>query len=188
MDIARPLYAMPTIHWLVALNSLLVFILGDVHRGNTDRSLQWITAPHSVLVESYHTYELCVLNLDASKYDIKKSIHLQPACEHLKDPWFESIPHRCWLGSRQQRIDDGVCVAKRLHINCRPLQNRTGFWKHWANLPPPVYEGSRATPASQRMGYAGITMKATRAAGFEILGFAGDRCVGSYPAKGICDY
>ena len=74
----------------------------------------WELAPRIVLEDAYFPYELCLLdNARNEVFDTSKTIHEQPSCTDFIDPLLNLIPKRCWLGSRQQRVDDGVCVKPK---------------------------------------------------------------------------
>ena len=128
---------------------------------HTISSPEWAMADDVTLEKIYFPYELCVLR-NAHKFDSAKSIHKQPLClPQLTTPLL-NISTRCWLGSKQQRGHDGVCVKSSK--SCTPLSDRKGFWKHWKNLPA----------STSKLGYEGDFVNAIKFLEFNILLFTGD--------------
>ena len=143
----------------------------------------WKIAPENVLLNSYLPYEYCILqNAKNGIFDNNKDVHHQPQCKHLIDPWFNSLPQRCWLGSRQQRIDDGICLKPRLSANCRSLREREGFYKYWSHL-----ERSQLDKNSNAA-FASELAAIVKQAGFNTLGFGGDSMAIQLSQRFACEF
>eukprot|EP01041_Mallomonas_annulata_P013304 gene13304-28185_t len=139
---------------------ILIILLSSFIRNF--QSYTWDYAPKNILEETYFPYEMCILN-SPELYNVSETPHSQSRCKHKLDSRLASIPKRCWLGSRQQTADYGMCLNK--YWGCLPLANRTGFWKHWSDLP-------KSFKSSQ--GYEIDFLSAIKAAKFEMVAFTGD--------------
>ena len=137
----------------------------------------WELAHDGDLQEMYYPYELCVLKLaQTGLYDNKKDIHHQDKCYHVLYEQFNGLDKRCWLGSRQQRIDVGVCVTSLQYVQCTPLVNRTSFWKRWDDLKAP----------SNMLGFAEHFLDTAHRRGFRGVVFAGDSMAVQYGQRLAC--
>lgn len=110
-------------------------------------SYQWTPMEHDKVNSVYFSYELCVLRLNDTTYDHSATIFAQPTCLHLladsSNP-LRQISQRCWLGGKQQRQDDGICVGKqggsivrrgKKNQYCFSLNDRRGLLYQWSGLP-----------------------------------------------------
>ena len=125
----------------------------------------WDRAPRSILESNYFPYELCVL--DSKFYNYSENIHQQSHCLKLVNDLMKSFHSRCWLGSRQQTADYGICVNP--DWGCMALANRTGFWKYWSSLPTSTFASIYGNA-----GYAYELLNTIHNLGFTTVAFAGD--------------
>lgn len=134
----------------------------------------WEPMTETQLQTIYFDYEICILKLRSEQYYYNYTIFNQPACNHLlqlksstssssssatlsgskldKVNNIQSIHKRCWLGAKQQRQDDGLCIGKPVHLltehekrryssttkerkYCIPLNQRLSFWNLWSHIP-----------------------------------------------------
>lgn len=125
----------------------------------------WEKAPDDVLSKYYFPYERCVLERSIkNQLEPKSNIHDQTVCEGHKEGHLLQLHRRCWLGSRQQRIDDGACIFPRKFVYCRKLSQRQGFWYHWKGLSSPF----------SRFGYEGELLETLQQKNFNSIVFMGD--------------
>lgn len=112
-----------------------------------DLGYHWVPMTEEDLHKHYSSYERCVLSLDDLSYDYKSTIFAQPKCVHLlqdTSKYMKDISTRCWLGGKQQRQDNGICVGMkggskgvtkdRKGQTCFALSDRPSIWKHWKGL------------------------------------------------------
>ena len=71
---------------------------------------QWVDASNPNVQLAYFPYEWCVLQLAPDEYDLTKTIFAQPKCVHLlnEDNQLKNVDKRCWLGAKQQRLDEMI--------------------------------------------------------------------------------
>jgi hypothetical protein len=129
---------------LALLAVLLLFLVVSSSDANVDISLRdehgttlsWEVAPKEEISKHYFAYEVCVLEQANLLNDQNKSqtIHNIEGCLHLVDDRLSKLNKRCWLGSRQQRIDNGICIYPRQFIYCRRVHQRPGLFSFWKGL------------------------------------------------------
>jgi hypothetical protein len=155
-------------------------------------SIKWTDMSQSEFAAQFLPYEQCVLNLNDSTYNYDRNIFQQPACSHLMKQGTVShqvlhgVSCRCWLGGKQQRQDDGICVgrqnqntsssAHRPHHkqHCISLQERKSLWKTWKGL---------SVQISPTVDFLNTILESK----FELLFFIGDSMVIQLAQRLLCN-
>eukprot|EP01033_Poteriospumella_lacustris_P009911 gene9910-7099_t len=134
----------------------------------------------------YFPYERCVLGLSDADYDKSATIFKQPACMHHLNTdslLMSKISDRCWLGGKQQRQDDGICVGNtggsdvirgRKKYRCYSLSERPSLLYGWHGLPP-----AQHSPAVD-------LMNAVLDKSFELIIFVGDSMANQLGQRLLC--
>lgn len=153
----------------------------------TEVVYDWGPMPKESLSRYYFPYERCVLGLSDEEYDKSETIFKQPACKHHLDTdsqIMSKISDRCWLGGKQQRQDDGICVGNtggsdvirgRKKYRCFSLSERPGLLYGWHGLPP-----ARHSPAVD-------LMNAVMDKSFELIIFVGDSMANQLGQRLLCN-